>query len=98
MAAGTCFDKAASQQTSEIMRIVHFNTSFHCTTKYKARITSDISFIIYLPPPLFSVSLGGSEDYRQNPAESHQSTEGESLFYGHMATLMSWLQCSWLFH
>lgn len=33
------------------------------------------------------LSLGGGEDYRQNPAESHQSTEGESLFYGQVVTL-----------
>lgn len=47
--------------------------------------------VIIYPSPL-SVSAGGGEDYRQNPAESHQSTEGESVFYGHMVTLMSWLE------
>lgn len=55
-------------------------------------MASVIPVVIFLmtPPPLLSVSLGGGEDYRQDPAESHQSTEGEWCFYGRMATLMSW--------
>lgn len=57
---------------------------------YKAGITSDISVICH---PVICLALGGREDYRQNSAESHQSTEGESLLYGHMVTLKPWLQC-----
>lgn len=37
---------------------------------------------------LWNLSVGGGEDYRQNAAESHQSTEGELQFYAHVAALV----------
>lgn len=90
--AAICFVTVASQQNGEVMRIF-LAQAFTVQPKhiYKAGITSDISVICH---PVICLALGGREDYRQNSAESHQSTEGESLFYGHMVTLKSWLQCS----
>lgn len=56
--------------------------------KYKFRFSVAILtiFLFFSFPPYFNVllsflSLGSGEDYRQNPAESNQSTEGELVFF-----------------
>lgn len=97
--AVTCFCKAFLLLNSKQSK--HIN---------KPRINSDTSLICFFlfftshspllsfSSQLFSLFLGGGEDYRQNPAESHKSPEGELQFYGHMGALMSWLLCSCFFH
>lgn len=54
-----------------------------------------LSFLVFF---LWNLPLGGSEDYRQNPAESHQSTEGELQFCAHVAALAPWFPCDCLSH
>lgn len=109
----TCFDKVTSPHNSEIIRIHFNESFNCTNTKLELALTSWLSFIFFLsasrslsPLPSLSftspvflsfLSLGGGEDNRQNPAESNQPTEGEFMFYDHMVTLMSWLQCSWAF-
>lgn len=79
-------------------QLKHTQTQTHA---HKAGINPDTSDMCFFPSfPLSStgfssrlLSVGGGEDYRQNPAESHQSTEGELQFYGHVAPLAPWLPC-----
>lgn len=88
----TCFDKDASKGTSFQRRLTLYNQNRN--TKLELVLTSVIFLISTshsLPLFLFFsvfvflsfLSLGGGEDYRQNPAESHKSTEGESVFWPH---------------
>lgn len=85
--AGTCFDDTSSLLNSETIPIVRSATAETHTQTHacKAGIgnpdTSDMCFFPSFPLSstgfFFPTSVGGGEDYRQNPAESHQSTEGE---------------------
>lgn len=58
-----------------MIRIVHFNTRLHRTNQ-----NTPLPFFFWLCRSLSVLFLGGGEDYRQNPAESHQFTKGESVF------------------
>lgn len=103
--AVTCFDEASSLQNGDIIPIVRPAAAE--TRKRKARINPDTSDMCFsfppiLPTPVFFLltyfSVGGGEDYRQNPVESHQSTEGELQFCAHVAATAPWLPCTCISH